>query len=141
MIIVYLSVALLAVAFAVLVYFVSQTLKSAQKTLDHVASTMEGLERQLNGITSETTDLLHKTNRLADDISEKTKAFNTLFDSVKSVGDSMQSLNRSLRTVSDSVAKETERQAGQVSQAIQWSQAAIDIWARWKQKKQQVEGK
>lgn len=139
MIIVYISVAVLAVAFAVLVYYVSRTLKSAEKTLNHVASTMEGLEKQLNGITSETAELLHKTNHLADEIGQKTKSFNPFFDSVKDVGESIQSVNRSLRTVSDKVSRETERQAGQVSQVIQWSQAAIDIWGRWKEKNRRID--
>lgn len=138
MIIVYISVAVLAVAFAVLVYYVSRTLKSAERTLNHVASTMEGLEKQLNGITSETAELLHRTNHLADEVGKKTQSFNTFFDSVKDVGESIQSVNRSLRTVSDKVSRETERQAGQVSQVVQWSQAAIDIWGRWKEKNKRI---
>ncbi len=40
-IILYLSVALIAVAFLVLVIYLSKTLKSLQLTLKHVASTLE----------------------------------------------------------------------------------------------------
>ncbi len=43
-IILYLSVALIAVAFLVLVIYLSKTLKSLQLTLKNVASTLEGLE-------------------------------------------------------------------------------------------------
>ena len=70
-IILYLSVALIAVAFLVLVIYLSKTLKSLQLTLKNVASTLEGLEGQMKGITTETAELLHKTNRLAEDIQEK----------------------------------------------------------------------
>ncbi len=61
-IILYLSVALIAIAFLVLVIYLSKTLKSLQLTLKHVASTLEGLEGQMKGITTETAELLHKTN-------------------------------------------------------------------------------
>lgn len=60
-IILYLSVALIAVAFLILVIYLSKTLKSVQMTLTNVASTLDGLEGQMKGITAETTELLHKT--------------------------------------------------------------------------------
>ena len=59
-IILYLSVALIAVAFLILVIYLSKTLKSVQMTLTNVASTLDGLEGQMKGITAETTELLHK---------------------------------------------------------------------------------
>lgn len=70
-IILYLSAALIAVSFLILVIYLSKTLKSLQVTLNHVAATLEGVEGQMKGITAETTELLNKTNRLADDIQEK----------------------------------------------------------------------
>ncbi len=76
-IILYLSVALIAVAFLILVIYLSKTLKSVQMTLTNVASTLDGLEGQMKGITAETTELLHKTNRLAEDIQEKSEKLNT----------------------------------------------------------------
>ena len=63
--ILYLSVALIAIAFLILVIYLSKTLKSLQMTLDNVAKTLSGLEKQLDGVTSETTMLLHKTNALS----------------------------------------------------------------------------
>ena len=69
--ILYLSVALIAIAFLILVIYLSKTLKSLQGTLDNVATTLSGLEKQLDGVTKETTILLHKTNELASDIQDK----------------------------------------------------------------------
>ena len=85
-IILYLSVALIAVAFLILVIYLSKTLKSVQMTLTNVASTLDGLEGQMKGITAETTELLHKTNRLAEDIQEKSEKLNTVVHAVQEVG-------------------------------------------------------
>ncbi|GAE25810.1 general stress protein [Halalkalibacter wakoensis JCM 9140] len=58
----YISALVAAIAFAVLVIYLVRTLKSANRTLDHVANTMAGLEKQVTGITKETEELLHRTN-------------------------------------------------------------------------------
>lgn len=49
-IILYLSVALIAVAFLILVIYLSKTLKSVQMTLTNVASTLDGLEGQMKAL-------------------------------------------------------------------------------------------
>ena len=76
--ILYLSVALIAIAFLILVIYLSKTLKSLQGTLDNVATTLSGLEKQLDGVTKETTILLHKTNELASDIQDKSESLNSV---------------------------------------------------------------
>ncbi|OLO40214.1 hypothetical protein BTR23_06880 [Alkalihalophilus pseudofirmus] len=137
MIIVYISVAVVAVAFFILVLYLVQTLKSATKTLNNVADTVSSLEKQLQGVTKETEFLLQKTNRLADDIHEKSQSLNTMFDSVKDLGQSVQTVNDSLKKVSNTVARQSEQQSAQVAQAVQWGNAAIDLYSKWKEKKQQ----
>jgi hypothetical protein len=52
--ILYASIALIAVAFTVLVVYLAKTLKSLRITLDQVAGTLAGLEKQVEGITQET---------------------------------------------------------------------------------------
>ena len=135
-IIVYLSVALIAVAFLILVIFLAKTLKSLQLTLNNVAGTLEGLEKQMEGITTETTELLKRTNALADDIQDKSQRLNTVVDAVKDVGNSIQRFNNSIQTVSNSVTYEVEKNQDKISQAIQWGNVVIDIWDRWKTKKE-----
>ena len=101
-IILYLSVALIAVAFLILVIYLSKTLKSVQMTLTNVASTLD-YEGQMKGITAETTELLHKTNRLAEDIQEKSEKLNTVVHAVQEVGTSVQQFNTSIKQAAGSV--------------------------------------
>ncbi|WP_100373798.1 DUF948 domain-containing protein [Bacillus sp. FJAT-45037] len=132
----YISAIIVAIAFAVLVGYLVLTLKSANRTLDHVANTMAGLEKQVNGITRETELLLNKTNLLADDINQKTQSLNTVFSSVKDLGDSVQQVNRSIRHVSDTVSTQAVKQSDQIAQAVQWGNVAIDFYTKFKARKE-----
>lgn len=134
----YISALIVAVAFAILVFSLVKTLKSANKTLDHVASTMAGLEKQINGITKETEELLQRTNQLADDIKGKTESFNTVFASFKELGDSVGQVNKSLRHVSDTVSEQTVKQSENIAQAVQWGNVVIDLYTKFKQRKQHL---
>ena len=48
---VYISALIVAVAFATLVIYLIKTLKSANQTLEHVATTIASVEKQMNGRT------------------------------------------------------------------------------------------
>jgi uncharacterized protein YoxC len=134
--ILYLSIALISIAFAVLVVFIARTLKSVTKTLDNVAVTLEGLERQMEGITLETTQLLHKTNKLADDIQVKSEKLNTVVSAVQNVGNSLEGFNHSVSKVSSQLSSSLENNQERISQVISWSNVAMEIWEKWKQKKE-----
>lgn len=131
----YISALIAALAFAALVIYLIRTLKTANRTLDHVANTMAGLEKQVNGITKETEELLHRTNRLADDIQEKTEALNSVFSTVKELGESLSQVNHSIRHASNVVSTQTVQQSEQIAKVVQWGNAAIDLYAKFKRKK------
>ena len=139
MVVIYVSVAVVALAFLLLVIYMIGTLKSATKTLNNVANTMSSLEKQLQGVTRETEELLHKTNELAQDINNKSQSLNTMFASVKELGESLGTVNKSLKNVSVKVATEAERQSDKVTQAVQWGNVAIDLYTKWKLKKKTVD--
>ncbi|WLR44207.1 DUF948 domain-containing protein [Bacillus carboniphilus] len=138
-IILYLSVALIAVAFTVLVVYLAKALKSMSNTLNQVSGTLEGMEKQLQGITTETTSLLHKTNALAEDVQQKSERLNVLVDGIKDVGTTVQSFNDSLQRASTSVSNQVHQNKEKVSQVIQWSNVFIDIWDKVKNKKSKSE--
>ncbi|WP_100331875.1 DUF948 domain-containing protein [Bacillus xiapuensis] len=134
-IILYLSAAIAAVAFLILVLNVSKTLKSVDKTLDSLSRTVDRLEGQMQGITTETTELLHKTNVLAEDIQHKTEQLNTVVYAVKDVGSSVQNLNQSLKKVTTTVASQMEKNQYKISQAVQWGSVVKQIVEKFKEGK------
>lgn len=134
--ILYLSAALIAIAFLVLVIYLCKTLKSLHITLDRVSSTLSGLEKQMDGVTSETTKLLHKTNALASDIQHKSESLNSVVDAVKEVGTSVRKFNSSIQAISASVNEQVENNKDKLSQVIQWSSVLLEIKDKWKSRKE-----
>lgn len=138
-IILYLSVALIAIAFLVLVIYVAKTLTSLQETLSSVSKTLIGLEKQLDGVTQETTELLQKTNALADDIQEKSKSLNTVVTAVKDVGTTVNKFNGTLKDLTDSFEIQVEENKQKVSQIVQWSNVFLELKDKWNAKKKEKE--
>jgi uncharacterized protein YoxC len=137
-IILYVSAAVAAIAFLVLVIFLTKVLTSLQTTLDSVARTLTGLESQMQGITLETTQLLHKTNTLAEDLQHKSGNLNTVVDAVKDVGTSISSFNSSIQKVSHKVQAEIDNNQDRISQIVQWSNVAMEIRDKWKARSKQA---
>lgn len=135
-IILYLSAALAAIAFLVLVIYLSITLKSLQTTLTSVSETLKGLEKQLEGVTSETTLLLQKTNSFADDIQKKSEGLNSVVEAVKDVGTTVHKFNGTLQTITSSVDRQVEDNIEKISQIVQWSNVILELKDKWQARKQ-----
>jgi uncharacterized protein YoxC len=134
-IILYLSVALIAIAFFILVIYLSKTLKSLQRTLDSVSKTLVGLEKQIDGVTSETTLLLQKTNALADDLQRKSESLNSVVDKIKDVGTTVNKFNQSLRSITDTVDEQVDQSKDKISQIIQWGGVLLELKDKWSLRK------
>lgn len=136
-IILYLSVALIAIAFLVLVIYVTKTLKTLQTTLSSVSNTLTGLEKQLDGVTKETTELLQKTNALADDIQVKSQNLNSVVSAVKNVGTTVNKFNGTLKTLTESFDIQVEENKEKISQIVQWGNVFLELKDKWSAKKQE----
>lgn len=141
-IILYLSVALIAVGFFILVISLIRTLKAMKGTLESVSKTLEGLESQLDGVTRETTELLHKTNVLAEDIQVKVEKLDTVVDAVRGVGQTVRSLNNSLMKATTSVTATMGKNQEKIAQIVQWSAAVKEIKDKWfRDKESKIKGR
>lgn len=138
-IILYLSAAVAAIAFLILVLNLSKTLKSVDNTLDTLSRTVDRLEGQLKDVTVETAELLHKTNALAEDVQHKTEQLNTVVYAVKDVGSSVHNLNHSLKKVTTTVASQVEKNQYKISQAVQWGNVVKQMVDKFKNDKATAE--
>src|SRR5436305_4370089 len=126
-IILYLSAALIAVAFFILVIFLSKMLKSLRLTMEGISKTLVGLEKQIEGVTTETTALLQKTNTLADNLQRKSESLNSVVDAVKDVGKTVSHFNQTLQNITKVVDKQVEDNKEKISQVIQWSNVFLEL--------------
>lgn len=135
-IILYASIALIAVSFFILVIYIARTLTVLQETIRRLTATIDHLDKEVQGITTETTQLLKKTNALADEVQKKVEGLNSLVHAVSDVGATVQSFNRSLRQISSTVTTKVENHREKVTKVMQWGNAFIEIWEKWRERKQ-----
>ncbi|MBU9721091.1 MULTISPECIES: DUF948 domain-containing protein [Bacillaceae] len=131
----YISIGVIAVAFVILVYYLIKTIFAMKKTQENIMDTVLNIKGQVNEVAKESKDLIHKSNHLLEDFKRKSESLDSVFIAAKDLGDSLQQMNRSVKVLSNTVSQKANQQSEQVAQAIQWGSAAIDLWAKWKDKK------
>ncbi|WP_270179707.1 DUF948 domain-containing protein [Alkalihalobacillus sp. CinArs1] len=134
-IILYLAVAVIALAFAILSIFLIKVLKSTNATLSKTAETIDSVQGQIDGLTKETTILLHKTNVLTDEIQENAAKFSPAFDAVKDTGESLKKLNNSFAKISHSFEKGVESKQGNTVKVANWGSTILGLWEQYRLKK------
>ncbi|MDQ0196156.1 DUF948 domain-containing protein [Paenibacillus wynnii] len=95
-----LSVALVAVAFAILVFFLIKTLKSAKDSLDKVSQTLQEVQKTIDELTYEVKTTVRHANDITLDVQGKIQKIDPIMDSVKNLGDVMSELTLSVKQVS-----------------------------------------
>ncbi len=129
--ILYISVAVIAVAFLVLVLYIIQTLKSLQKSLNSVTKTVEHLQNQVQVIVKETEHLLKTSNELAEDWKQKSEKLNSVVSAAGELGHTVKQFNTSLKSFSKKVIKRVEEKEEFFSQVAGWGKIAIELKEKW----------
>jgi uncharacterized protein YoxC len=144
--IIQISVACIAAAFIVLVYFLVKTLISAKASLEQVTETLAHIDAKVDAISQETVKLMHTTQQITDDVQGKMKSVDTLFRSIGQVGESVSQVSASVKqvsaTVSDSVRRagdRVNRERNQVAEVMEWATLGLQLWRKWQSRKRSVE--
>lgn len=98
-----LSIALVAVAFAVLVFFLIKTLQSAKDSLDKVSQTLQEVQKTIDELTYEVKTTVRHANDITADVQGKIQKIDPIVDSVKNLGDVMNELTLTVKQVSVTV--------------------------------------
>ncbi|MHA6532975.1 DUF948 domain-containing protein [Paenibacillus sp. BAC0078] len=98
-----LSVALVAIAFAILVYFLISTLKSAKDSLEKVSQTLVEVQKTIDELTYEVKTTVRHANDITADVQGKIQKIDPIVDSVKNLGDVMNELTLTVKQVSVTV--------------------------------------
>lgn len=98
-----LSVALVAIAFAILVYFLISTLKSAKDSLEKVSQTLQEVQKTIDELTYEVKTTVRHANDITADVQGKIQKIDPIVDSVKNLGDVMNELTLTVKQVSVTV--------------------------------------
>ncbi|MFD1775225.1 DUF948 domain-containing protein [Paenibacillus rhizophilus] len=98
-----LSVALVAVAFAVLVFFLIKTLNSAKDSLDKVSQTLQEVQKTVDELTYEVKTTVRHANDITADVQGKIGKIDPILDSVQNLGEVLSELTLSVKQVSVTV--------------------------------------
>lgn len=98
-----LSVALVAIAFAVLVFFLIRTLSSAKESLDNVSQTLKEVQKTIDELTYEVKTTVRHANDITADVQTQLHKVDPIMDSVKNLGEVMNELTLTAKQVSVTV--------------------------------------
>lgn len=94
------SVAIIAVAFAVLVFFLIRTLKSAQASLDNVSQTLQEVRTTIDELSYEVKQTVRHANDITADVQHKMKQIDPVMESVQNLGDVLNEVSAAAKQVS-----------------------------------------
>lgn len=115
-----------AVAFAVLVAYLSyffvhltQTVKQVSQIVQEAQKTLVVLRKDVDSLSVETQGLLNKSNQLMEDVTQKVAKIDPLFEAVGEVGESISGVNDSTRNFLSALTKKNENKVDQLKQRCQ----------------------
>ncbi|MGO4531673.1 DUF948 domain-containing protein [Paenibacillus sp. 2TAF8] len=117
-----LSVALIAVAFAVLVFFLIRTLKSAQSSLDNVSQTLQEVQKTIDELSYEVKQTVRHANDITVDVQHKMKKIDPVMESVENLGEVLSEVTAAAKQVSTTLmtrfqTKSSKAEAGKSSES------------------------
>ncbi|GGK12093.1 UPF0478 protein YtxG [Caldalkalibacillus thermarum] len=133
------SVALIAVAFVVLVIYIVKTLLTVQQSLQELSENMATIEKRVDELSRETTALIRRTNQLTEDIYNKSQSLNQLFKSAEEIGQATRQVSSSMKeissTIMDSVTRSVRQTAikhqSKVDEIMKYVTLFLDLWHKW----------
>ena len=91
------SVAIVAVAFICLVFFLILTLRKGMTTLSETNTTLVDVRNAIHGLTGEASQLIHTANQVTKDVKGKIKTIDPIFESAHNVGEVLQTVTESVK--------------------------------------------
>lgn len=144
------SALIAAIAFVVLVVFVSRTLFRLERVFREVETTLSETQKDLHNVSVETVQFIHTSNHLAEeakvlvrnsnelakDMRERAKSLDVLAKSVEEVGVTISEMNEKVRDTATNVTNTVKVSTEKMSQALKWGNTAVDIWEKFKMKRE-----
>jgi uncharacterized protein YoxC len=136
MILVYGSVLIIAVAFAVLVYFAIRTLRALESTMTNVSTVIVDVEKQLSGVSHELTSILNKTNKAADEIQKKTMALKKVSTLYHEIVEDVIKIQQQFKSFTESVSNNFQMHNDGIAKVLKISDSVFRFIEKWKERKQ-----
>lgn len=120
------SVLVIAIAFAVLVVYLIQTLKSLRVSLEETTAAMRQVNLEVKEIGGDVRSVVQHTNELAIDVKSKLSAMNPWFGTANDIGRAVHSLTSSVKHMA--AASEPSAPAAKSNAVLSGFALAWDVW-------------
>ncbi|MDO7907843.1 DUF948 domain-containing protein [Paenibacillus sp. JX-17] len=114
------SIAVIAIAFAVLVFFLIKTLQSASGSLDKVTQTLQDVQKTVDELSYEVKQMLRHANDITVDVEYKMKKIDPVMESVKNLGDVLNEVTSAAKQVSTTLMSRFQK-SSQTAKAVEAS--------------------
>ncbi|MEC5425982.1 DUF948 domain-containing protein [Virgibacillus sp. C22-A2] len=131
--IVYFSTLLIAIAFTIVVIYIALLLHRISGVINTLGSTLGEVEKELDNITPQLRQAVKETEIMVDDMEDKLKSTDSFFDTAENVGTSINTLNSTYSNQKLST-EQFEKKIQPFVEGITWSEAAFQLYSKWKQK-------
>ncbi|QGQ96338.1 DUF948 domain-containing protein [Paenibacillus psychroresistens] len=91
------SVAIIAIAFVVLVVYLIRILIKGMGSLEETNKTLSEVRNAIHGLTQESKQLIHTANQITTDVKGKIKTVEPIFESAHEVGEALHSVTRTVK--------------------------------------------
>lgn len=139
-----------AIAFVILVVFVCRTLFRLEKLFGKMEHTLSETQKDIHDLSLETVQFIHTSNHLAEetkvfvrnsnelakDMRERAKSLDVLAKSVEEVAGTISEMNEKVRDTASNVTNTVKVSTEKVSQALKWGNTAMDLWDKFKTKRE-----
>lgn len=112
------SVAVIAVAFAVLVIYLIRMLKSAILSLEETNRTLVEVQQTVNDLNVEARQVLHTVNQITVDVKNKMTTVQPLFETAHDVGQVLHSITASVKEVASAIYGREQATTGTIGRAV-----------------------
>jgi len=131
--ILYFTLMLLAVGFAIIVFYICYLLMRVAATVESVGNTAHEMEEKMKNITPEIENTIKESSDLVDDIYDKIKATDSVVDTVENIGTSVHTVNQVYKIKRDRTSdEEIFEKAKPFIEGIKWSEVATQLYSNWK---------
>jgi len=130
----YLSLLLIALAFAVVVVYIAVVLHRISKTMKAVGFTLDKTEKEVEAMLPHIKETIHQTDAMLDDVSEKLEATDGVFETIDNVGTSVNTINQWVETNHKEMTDdEMNEKTKPFMESLKWSEAAVLLYSKWKE--------
>jgi uncharacterized protein YoxC len=138
--ILYLTLLIVAIAFAITVIYIAVVLFRVAKLLKTMGGTLGRVDAEMKQVLPDLKNTLHEAHVAVSDVEEKLKSTDPLFATVENFGNSVNNINQALQKADSTLtSSEFEKQTKPYIEGIRWTETAFYLYNKWKKKEQDME--